>query len=177
QGPGFDGGGRLSQLVSLVDLPPTLLDAAGLPIPASMEGRSILPLAQREDVEDWPAEVFVQISEAQVGRAIRTKRWKYCVDAPDKHGSRDPGSDVYVEQYLYDLESDPYELQNLVGIDAFRAVADDLRDRLIARMVEAGETAPEIVPAEPRDGFQRATSIDEVRKRYLAWVKNRHASA
>ena len=177
QGPGFDGGGRLSQLVSLVDLPPTLLDAAGLPIPASMEGRSILPLAQREDVDDWPAEVFVQISEAQVGRAIRTKRWKYCVDAPDKHGSRDPGSDVYVEQYLYDLESDPYELQNLVGIDAFRAVADDLRDRLIARMVEAGETAPEIVPAEPRDGFQRATSIDEVRKRYLAWVKNRHASA
>ncbi|MEZ4559755.1 MAG: sulfatase-like hydrolase/transferase [Caldilineaceae bacterium] len=110
QGPGFDGGGRLNQLVSLVDLPPTLLDAAGLPIPESMEGRSILPLAQREDVADWPEEVFVQISEAQVGRAVRTKRWKYCVDAPDKHGSRDPGADVYVEQYLYDLESDPYEL-------------------------------------------------------------------
>ncbi|MCB0072968.1 MAG: sulfatase-like hydrolase/transferase, partial [Caldilineaceae bacterium] len=177
QGPGFDGGGRLNQLVSLVDLPPTLLDAAGLPIPDSMEGRSILPLAQREDVADWPEEVFVQISEAQVGRAVRTKRWKYCVDAPDKHGSRDPGANVYVEQYLYDLESDPYELQNLVGIDAFRAVADDLRDRLIARMVAAGETAPEIVPAEPRAGGQRATSIDAVRTRYLAWVKNRHASA
>jgi len=34
QGPGFDGGGQLRELVSLIDLPTTLLDAAGLPVPA-----------------------------------------------------------------------------------------------------------------------------------------------
>ncbi|OUC06808.1 arylsulfatase, partial [Litorilinea aerophila] len=70
-GPGFDGGGRIHQLVSLVDLPPTLLDAAGLPIPETMEGRSILPLL-RGQAADWPQEVFIQISESQVGRALRT---------------------------------------------------------------------------------------------------------
>ena len=43
-GPGFDGGGQIDALVSLVDLPPTLLDAAGLPIPPAMQGRSILGL-------------------------------------------------------------------------------------------------------------------------------------
>ena len=40
-GPGFTGGGQIQELVSLVDLPPTLLDAAGLPVP----GRDAGPLA------------------------------------------------------------------------------------------------------------------------------------
>ena len=37
-GPGFEGGGQVRQLVSLVDLPPTLLDAAGLPVPPADAG-------------------------------------------------------------------------------------------------------------------------------------------
>ncbi len=164
-GPGFDGGGQISELVSLVDLPPTLLDAAGLPIPAAMEGRSILPLVRRDN-RAWPEEVFVQISESQVARAIRTHRWKYCVNAPDRVGWRDAAADRYVEESLYDLHADPYELENLAGVDAFRSVADDLRKRLVARMVAAGEAAPMIEPAPVRPGGQRAVSITEVRQRY-----------
>ncbi|MFN3983514.1 MAG: sulfatase-like hydrolase/transferase, partial [Caldilinea sp.] len=164
-GPGFDNGGSLAQLVSLVDLPPTLLDAVGLPIPPSMEGRSILPLVRR-DTTDWPHEVFIQISESQVARAIRTHRWKYCVSAPNRSGWLDANADRYVEESLYDLHADPHELTNLVGIDAFREVADALRQRLIARMVAAGEPAPVIEAAAPRHGGQRAVSIDQVRQRY-----------
>ena len=165
-GPGFDGKGSLQELVSLVDLPPTLLDAAGLPVPPSMEGRSLMPLVRREAVE-WPQEVFLQISESQVGRAIRTPRWKYGVDASDKDGWHDAGSNRYVEQYLYDLDADPYELQNLIGIEILDEVVADLRARLIRRMVEAGEAPPTIVPAPPRDGVQRAPDIDTVRRRYF----------
>ncbi len=62
-----------------------------------MQGRSLLPLVRRQPVE-WPDDVFIQISEAQVGRALRTKRWKYGVDAPDKQGGRDAGSAHYVDQ-------------------------------------------------------------------------------
>lgn len=167
QGPGFDGGGQLDALVSLVDLPPTLLDAAGIPIPETMEGQSILPLVNREKVE-WPEEVFVQISESQVGRAIRTERWLYCVDAPDKNGSVDSESDRYVEQYLYDLHADPHELTNLAGVNAFRDVANDLKARLIARMVAAGEDAPEIENAPSRHLMQRTVNIQEVRDQYMA---------
>jgi arylsulfatase A-like enzyme len=71
QGPGFDGGGRLRQLVSLIDLPPTLLDAAGIAAPAIMRGRSILTLLRGG--AERPEEVFVQISESQVGRAVRVR--------------------------------------------------------------------------------------------------------
>lgn len=164
-GPGFDGGGQIDALVSLVDLPPTLLDAAGLPIPPAMQGRSILDLLQ-EAPEPWPEEVFVQISESQVARAIRTRRWKYCVNAPGLSGWEQAGSDHYVEEALYDLEADPYELENVVGLDAFRPIADDLRQRLIARMVAAGEAAPTIEDAPVRPGGQRAATIAEVRQRY-----------
>ena len=143
QGPGFDSGGQIRDLVSLIDFPSTLLDAAGLPVPDAMQGRSILPLL-RQETEAWPEEVFIQISEAQVGRAVRTWRWKYGIDAPDKDGGKDPGSDRYVEQYLYDLQVDPYELNNLIGLESHTEVTTVMRERLIRRMVEAGEEAPVI---------------------------------
>src|SRR5205814_2291086 len=96
RGPGFDGGGHVRALTSLIDLPPTLLDAAGLPVPLEMQGRSVLPLT-RGDRSGWPEEVFIQISEAEVGRAVRTQRWKYGVVAPGSVPVRDPGADRYAE--------------------------------------------------------------------------------
>lgn len=161
-GPGFMAGGQVQELFSLIDLPPTLLDAAGIPVPAQMQGRSILPVIRRQQV-DWPQEVFVQISESQVGRAIRTRRWKYAVSAPDKSGWADAGSDHYVEEFLYDLHADPHELTNLVGMESFAGVAAELRTALIRRMVEAGEAAPQIDPAPTRPKGQRRISIDEMR--------------
>ena len=162
QGPGFDGGGRIEQLVNTVDLTPTLLDAAGIPAPDEMQGRSILPLTKGNS-EEWPGETFVQINEAQVGRAVRTHRWKYGVDAPESHGTQNAGSDRYMEQYLYDLEADPYELCNLIGMKSHEEAARIMRQRLVRRMVEAGEDAPEIQPAKIREGGQRRVSPVEAR--------------
>lgn len=160
-GPGFDGGGRIRQLVSTVDLPPTLLDAAGLPIPECMEGHSILPLLGGQKAE-WPEEVFVQISEAQVGRAVRTQRWKYSVVAPDKEGGKDPSSDHYVEEYLYDLEADPYELTNLIGWDAYDGVKANLRDRLLRRIAEVEKAHPTIQIAPTIPSGQRKVLPEEL---------------
>jgi arylsulfatase A-like enzyme len=147
-GPGLDRSAVVSELVSLVDLPPTLLAAAGLDMPETMHGRSLLGLIDRR-AEDWPEEVFLQISEAEVGRAIRTDRWKYSVFAPDRDGKIDPdsGDGPYVERYLYDLHADPFEQVNLIGRAAYREIADDLMVRLKRRMVAAGEAEPTIVPA------------------------------
>ena len=156
----FNGGGRLAELVSLVDLPPTLLDAAGIDAPAHMQGRSILPLLRGEDL-DWSQEVFVQISESQVGRAIRSKRWKYAVTAPDKNGWDDPGSDSYVEAELYDLLADPEELRNLAGLETHRALCDVLRSRLIKRMILAGEDEPVIEPAPLQPSTGQRLTVDE----------------
>lgn len=159
-GPGFNGGGRIRELVSLVDLPPTLLDAAGIPPLQPMQGRSILPLL-RGDRGSWPNEIFIQISESATARAIRTHRWKYEVSSPTGDVEA-PGSDRYRESYLYDLESDPYELTNLIGIPAVRELCDGLRDRLIARMVRAGEPAPVIEHARSRGKAQFAIMQEEL---------------
>jgi arylsulfatase A-like enzyme len=150
----FSGGGRVRELVSLIDIPPTLLDAAGIPVPPEMQGRSMLPLLRGER-EDWPGEVFVQISESQIGRAIRTHRWKYAVQAPKGISLRNPSSDTYEEACLYDLQADPYELTNLIGFASHKELAKALRERLIKRMAEAGEAIPEIIAAPELPAKQR----------------------
>ncbi|MEX0886314.1 MAG: sulfatase-like hydrolase/transferase [Phycisphaeraceae bacterium] len=143
-GPGFRGGRVVDELVSLIDLPATVVSAGGASLPR-VAGRPLQPLAVG-DARDWPDDVFVQISESQVGRAIRTHRWKYAVADPD--ASRDqPGSARYVEQHLYDLDADPAELDNRVADPALADVRAELAARLKRRMAEAGEPEPTIVSA------------------------------
>jgi arylsulfatase A-like enzyme len=142
-GPGFHGAGEIPGLVSLIDLPPTLLDAAGLPVPTVMQGRSIVPLARGEKCGEFK-DVFVQISESEVGRAIRTRRWKYGICAPQANSWTDATGAFWEEEHFYDLYEDPHELTNLVGNPAYQKVAYGLRKRLIQRMQDAGEEVPEI---------------------------------
>lgn len=52
-GPGFDKGQVVSEIVSLLDLAPTLLDAAGTSPAASMKGRSVKPLLDGEHDSPW----------------------------------------------------------------------------------------------------------------------------
>lgn len=148
-GPGFDDGEVVDEMIELVDVAPTLLDAAGIDVPGAMQGRSALSLVE-EAPENWREAAFVQISESEIGRAIRTNRWKYAVAAPTVDGWREgidePTSDRYVERYLYDLRADPAEHVNLVGRPEYRDVANGLRERLAKRMVAAGEERPEILP-------------------------------
>lgn len=155
----FTGGGRLDQLTSLIDLPPTLLDGAGLPVPGDMMGRSVLPLT-RGQTAGWQDDVFLEISEAQVGRALRTSRWKYSVIAPDKKGGQDMRGGTYREDCLYDLAADPYELRNLVESAAHAPVRDELRRRLLARLASVGETA-EITTSPTKPSGQRRVALDE----------------
>jgi len=146
-GPGFRGGGVTEELVSLIDLPPTVLTAAGV-APTTMHGRPVQPLLDGSAV-DWPEEVFVQISESQIGRAIRTARWKYAVRAPGKANRKDGAhADAYAEDFLYDLEEDPHERTNLVRDPAYADRRAGLAKRLKRRMIVAGEQEPEILPAK-----------------------------
>ncbi|WP_276256570.1 sulfatase-like hydrolase/transferase [Halomontanus rarus] len=151
-GPGFDDGGRIDEPINLVDLTVTLLDAAGIDPPESMQGKSIVPLVEDGDAT-WKDEIFFQTAEVQVGRGIRTNRWKYYVTAAEDDPDLE-GAGGYVEECLYDLDSDPHEQINLVGsgrstyAGTYDDVVADLRERLRQRMAAAGESDPEIEPAE-----------------------------
>jgi arylsulfatase A-like enzyme len=157
QGPGFDHSRMILELVSMVDITPTLLDALGIAIPGSMHGRSAYPLiSQRQAREAWRNEAFIQISQSMVARALRTDQWTYCV--ADRHGNgvTQPSSSHYSEYQMYNLLADPHQLLNLAGRhdnpnlvhyggdQPLPRAASYLRERLIARMVEAGERAPQI---------------------------------
>ncbi|MEK3885335.1 sulfatase-like hydrolase/transferase [Paenibacillus sp. PL2-23] len=161
QGPGFWRGGHMENLVSLIDLPPTLLDACGIEVPDAMQGQSLMPCI-RGQASGWQEEVFIQISEVQVERAVRTKRWKYSVHAPHKDGWADMGSDEYEEYCLYDLLSDPYELTNLIGMVSHRKTADHLKARLLRRMEEAGEAVPVVRDAPAIQSGQRRVDTFEI---------------
>ncbi len=146
-GPGFRGGRVARELVSLIDLPPTLLAAAGWPTPPTMPGRPLQPLAGPTPVTDWPGEVLVQISEDHIGRALRTARWKYEVAVPSTarwSGLQAPGAEAYVEAHLYDLAADPHERCNLVADPAYAAVRRELAAALVRQMTAAGEAVPSI---------------------------------
>ena len=145
-GPGFDGGHRVRELVTILDLHATLLDAAGITPGPQVMGRSIRPLLE-PGPHDWPDATFFQVSESEVGRGIRTQRWKYGVTAPDADPWNDAHAPRYVESYLYDLDHDSYELENLIGQRSHLDVAQRLRARLVEAMAAAGEPTATIEPA------------------------------
>jgi arylsulfatase A-like enzyme len=156
QGPGFNQSRMVRELVSMIDVTPTLLDAAGVKVPSSMMGKSLLPLLNDPGARKaWRQEAFIQISQSMVGRALRTDQWTYCVADPSLSGDH-PYSKNYVEYQMYNLKSDPHQLLNLAGrrdvpklihylgdrVDV--EVADHLRERLLACMAEAGDPPAEI---------------------------------
>ena len=131
-------GKNVENLVSLIDLPPTLLSLAGIPIPDSYSG-NILPV-NRDDTPERDC-VFIQISESQIGRAVRTKDWKYSARAIGS-GMLQHSASVYFDDFLYDLKSDPYEKNNLVNNKEYKHVIKEMREILSREMVKAGERKP-----------------------------------
>lgn len=151
-GPGFMAGGQVQALFSTVDVAPTLLDAAGIGVPKHMSGRSVLPVV-RDARAPWRDDLFFQISETETGRALRTDRWKYGVTS--EYHEQAPRSDVYRESYLYDLQSDPYEMVNLAGMSVFREICDELKARLLAWIAEIEDGhKPQILDAAERESRQ-----------------------
>ena len=61
-----------------------------------------------------------------------------------------------------DLLVDPYELENLIGFEAYREVSNELRTCLLRRMVEADEKEPEITLAPMRTSGERWASPEDV---------------
>lgn len=143
-GGDFKGGKRETALTSLIDLPPTLLSIAGIDIPESYEG---VDLKKALETGEEREHVFMQISESQCGRAIRTKQYKYCITSGTPTGYVHHNSKVYFETYLYDLERDPCEKVNLIKDKSYSIVRKHMREIMTKQMTDIGESKPIILPA------------------------------
>lgn len=151
-GPAIPRGRRSDALCYLLDVMPTLCDLAGVPRPASAEGRSLLGLIQGRQTS-LRDELFFAYRMDQ--RSVRESRWKL-IDYP-RMGIRQ----------LFDLQRDPEELNNLADNPRHRPQLDRLLGRLHSLQEELGDplgAPPKVVTSTRTDrGSTRrtATPADE----------------
>ena len=137
----FKGGIAVEELVSTASLPKTILALAGVDVGDAMIGENLLDVVEKKD-DNRPNEVFAQISESRVGRCIRTARYTYSVYAPGVNGGEAAAADVYADDFLYDMEKDPHQLNNVVADPAYVQVKEELRERLLDWIQRAEGTRP-----------------------------------
>lgn len=129
-GPGFRDGRTNSSLVSNLDMVPTLVAAAGGETP-ELAGTPLQDVVGGGVDRDA---VLVQVSESQVGRALRTRGYTYAVKAPGVGpwaGHRRAASERYRDHRLYDLKADPAQRRDLSRDPSTADLRRDLASQLV----------------------------------------------
>ena len=139
----YRGGRTVEELVSTASLPKTILALAGVDVGGAMIGENLLDVVEKK-ADNRPNEIFAQISESRVGRCIRTARYTYSVYAPGVNGGEAAASDRYADDFLYDMEQDPHQLNNVVTDPAYAQVKAELRARLLDWIWQAEGARPVI---------------------------------
>ena len=120
RGPGVPAGETRTQLVSNVDLAPTFAELAGAEPPAKADGRSLMPFLSGDPPASWRETVLLERrSQGLTWVGVRTRRYAY-------FEYEETG-----EEELYDLQSDPYQLES-IHKSADPTLLKDLRARLEA---------------------------------------------
>ncbi len=122
-------GQRLAQPAELRDVLPTMLDAAGLPIPEACDGMSLLrPI--RGETQGWREWIDLEhdicYHESVHWTGLANASWKYIYHAQE-------GS-----EQLFHLAEDPGELHNLAGVSPHEKTLAEWRGRMIAHLQERG---------------------------------------
>jgi N-acetylglucosamine-6-sulfatase len=133
--PLIQAGSKVDEFVLSVDDAPSLLELAGVDVPDNLHGRSFVPLLKGETPADWRKSFLIEYYSDTVMprlvkmgyKAVRTERWKYIhyVDLED------------VDE-LYDLQSDPYEMKNIIREESSQETLDEMKKELQRLLEEAG---------------------------------------
>lgn len=131
---------RLDQVVANIDLAPTLLEAAGVRLKVSMDGRSFLPLLSGKKLP-WRDGLLYEyywerdFPQTPSQHAIRTDRYKYI----RYHG-------IWDIDELYDIQADPHEMRNLIHRPEHRQTIQQLNRKLFEAL---SETEGLYIPLHP----------------------------
>ena len=124
----------IDRMVLNIDIAPTVLDLAGVKIPSSIQGRSMVQLIRGND-EGWRKDWLYSYYEfpgpnmVPKNHGVRTERYKFI-----EYYEQQPK-----EYELYDLQEDPHELHNLYGDPRYRDLTGRLAKRLNELRAETGE--------------------------------------
>ena len=116
--------GRVEHAMCLnLDVPATILAAAGVPVPAGYRGRSLLPFLRGETPSDWRQDFFCEhlMNHGAIPKweGVRSQRYVYA-----RYFQEDPAF-----EFLHDLQLDPDQLHNYAGASSHSAVLEKLRRR------------------------------------------------
>jgi len=116
--------GRVLKPMALnVDIPATIVDLAGLPLPATYQGRSLMPLVHGRQPDDWRTDFFCEhlMNHPKIPKyeGVRGERYVYAryFEHPEDG------------EFLHDLKTDPNQLKNLVADPAYEEVLEQMRAR------------------------------------------------
>lgn len=136
-----------------IDYAPTLLDYAGVDVPEDIQGKSFRPMLEGQSEEPFRDAIYYHYYEypfwhnVQPHFGMRTDRYKlihfyYDVDIWE----------------LYDLQSDPNELNNLYGVKGYEAITGELKVRI----------------KELQEEYQMNYSLEELRAMTDAVIERRY---
>jgi N-acetylglucosamine-6-sulfatase len=125
-GRAVTGGVRRQEMIQSIDMAPTLLEWAGIQPGPYIEGMSLVPLLNGQTTH-WRTKIMIEYySDTVFPRivnmgytAVRNTRFKYI-----------RYHDLSDADELYDLQSDPYELNNLIKEPTAASVLEDLKNQL-----------------------------------------------
>lgn len=125
----------IDRFVLNVDVAPTILDLAGLEVPKTMQGRSLVPLLRGKDTR-WRTDFLYEYLHEEpymypTVYGVRSADWAY-LHYPDLTG----------QDELYDMAADPHQLKNIIDDPAHAATAERMKQRLAELERESGERAP-----------------------------------
>jgi arylsulfatase A-like enzyme len=171
--------GRREELVSHLDIVPTLLELTGLAVPAALEGTSILGQVMGTAGGDPDRELFLEKTyhdRYDPIRAVRTRSAKYIrnfVDGPmlplatdlEQSATRAGMGDAHLAprptEELYLLERDPWERDNVASDPAVAPLKDRLAARLIRHLHHSGDPVLDgAVPPPPPPASARTAGLD-----------------
>ncbi|UCC31981.1 MAG: sulfatase-like hydrolase/transferase [Phycisphaerales bacterium] len=146
--PGYSSGRQVDQAASLTDIVPTVLAQLGAPVPPSIQGENLSPLLSGDGIEGEGRCVYSEATEAakfgcSTLRSVQTGTWKY-IHAPRPE--------------LYNLVTDPDELDNVVDVYSDRAGTLQTRLRQIMRQQSRPDRSDNVVAMDP-DRLARLRSL------------------
>ena len=131
-GPGVPQGASTTRIVEFLDVYPTVVELAGLAVPAHVEGRSLRPLLEDPNAP-WPHAAYSQVrrsggggrggigvdpsvTQPYMGYSVRTNRWRYT----------EWGENGAQGVELFDYMNDPGETLNLADAPSYQAIRAEL---------------------------------------------------